>query len=615
MAYDPDTLPNALVVTTGQLLSVGHVAEHVTDRDEIRGLKLELRGGRGVFGGGVFAPTDAYAPLSGAYTLAMSNLGVITGQSNGAGAAVTGTGVSSGAATAVWQKFSHYTDAGGGNQATFTSHVADIATHNATGGLDEVLVYSRVGTGTFFEGRKSRVVAKQGIGGTTSFGFLQGQIGEILIESGAIMHDGAFGGEFNFTSMESSTDTSAFTLAQSINPSILQGSVLFGGGFAGAKMWNAYAILNPNVVKQPWYGLLSPAGAGGVGFPVKRAVIGIGSSQESAIEGRLGTYSVGMMTVPNSTSIAKVLNNAGTVLVNTMLMTSSDQLQVGESGVDVTFPGNPKFTNGFAVSAGKIISGDMTTSTILSRGPIFQTTGTSTLVTAIPLGAGTIAGFEAYNTPAATGALVQLLALTGEARLSAIDAGAGNPFLSFYTSFTEQMHIAASGLITTTGAVTTGGLLTANSLTVTNASIFNGSATFNGTVIFGTTSPTWTNYTPVLTQSGSITLTTTNQGHYIQIGKLVIFEIELIVNSAAAAVVSNAITISLPVAAARAGNTTLAGVAQWVHSGVERLGTAYVGGGTVLAVRDAAGHVWGTAPDTVTANGDTISLSGSYQAS
>lgn len=73
--------------------------------------------------------------------------------------------------------------------------------------------------------------------------------------------------------------------------------------------------------------------------------------------------------------------------------------------------------------------------------------------------------------------------------------------------------------------------------------------------------PSWTSYTPVLTQGGAVTKTV-NNARYIQIGKVVTVAFALTVTGSGTA--ANTITVSLPVPAA---NTTWAGGAGIAYSG------------------------------------------------
>lgn len=67
-------------------------------------------------------------------------------------------------------------------------------------------------------------------------------------------------------------------------------------------------------------------------------------------------------------------------------------------------------------------------------------------------------------------------------------------------------------------------------------------------------SPARTAFTPTLTQSGAVTKTTT-YAKYIQIGKLVIVNYDLLVTGGAG-VANNGVLLGLPVTAATAGNLT-----------------------------------------------------------
>lgn len=74
----------------------------------------------------------------------------------------------------------------------------------------------------------------------------------------------------------------------------------------------------------------------------------------------------------------------------------------------------------------------------------------ATNLSVIPVGSGGTSSLNLYNTAAATSAGFQMLCTStpSEARFNAFDAGAGAPFMSFYTAGAEQLRIAAVGDIT-----------------------------------------------------------------------------------------------------------------------------------------------------------------------
>lgn len=130
---------------------------------------------------------------------------------------------------------------------------------------------------------------------------------------------------------------------------------------------------------------------------------------------------------------------------------------------------------------------------------------------------------------------------------------------------------------------------------------------------FGSKVGAWTSYTPTLTQSATITKTTT-YARYIKYGRLVIAQGVLVATSNGTA--NNAIQIGLPTTAAQ----TLVPVGQlwWIASGVyypvvAALGTTSTFVGLIPATglnlgQTSAGY------DNQVATGDTITFSVQYEA-
>jgi len=127
----------------------------------------------------------------------------------------------------------------------------------------------------------------------------------------------------------------------------------------------------------------------------------------------------------------------------------------------------------------------------------------------------------------------------------------------------------------------------------------------------------WTSWTPVVTQSASVTVTNT-RSRYARYGRTIHFSLDLEVTGSGTS--SNAVVITLPVTAAAAGSVT--GITGYIQDASE--GDIYTGigfptstttfrlRGTQSAVGIAAlGAVWFTA---ALASGDTIRCSGTYEA-
>lgn len=123
-------------------------------------------------------------------------------------------------------------------------------------------------------------------------------------------------------------------------------------------------------------------------------------------------------------------------------------------------------------AAGRIV-GDLTNATIASRA-IFQTTtaNSGTLVSAMPLGSGTSAGFVGYNnsTPASATGAAQLHATATAIEVRADSPAASYLPMTFHTSAAEAMRITPGGMVLigdTTNAFMTVGL-TLNQLAADN---------------------------------------------------------------------------------------------------------------------------------------------------
>lgn len=122
----------------------------------------------------------------------------------------------------------------------------------------------------------------------------------------------------------------------------------------------------------------------------------------------------------------------------------------------------------------------------------------------------------------------------------------------------------------------------------------------------------WNSYTPTLTQSAAVTKTV-NYAKYIQIQKTVICNVYLSVT--AAGTTANAITVTLPVAAASVGPSV--GSASVFRTGTGMYvcqAVTYSATNTVAFINDTSGVSYvGAAPSYALANGDVIRFSVSYE--
>jgi hypothetical protein len=127
----------------------------------------------------------------------------------------------------------------------------------------------------------------------------------------------------------------------------------------------------------------------------------------------------------------------------------------------------------------------------------------------------------------------------------------------------------------------------------------------------------WTSWTPVVTQSASVTVTNT-RSVYARYGRTIHFSLDLAVTGTGTA--ANAVVITLPVTAAAAGNVTgITGYIQDSSVGDIFTGIGFPTSTTTFRLRGtqsatgiaALGAVWFTA---ALASGDTIRCSGTYEA-
>lgn len=127
----------------------------------------------------------------------------------------------------------------------------------------------------------------------------------------------------------------------------------------------------------------------------------------------------------------------------------------------------------------------------------------------------------------------------------------------------------------------------------------------------------WNSYTPTLTQSSAVTKTVT-YAKYLQFGKLIIVQVELVATGAGTA--GSAITVSLPVTAARSATAKPV-----IGSGfVNDLGTKLYPGPTALLTTTTVqifrgdgtttGGALGSDPSFALASGDSINLAAMYEA-
>jgi hypothetical protein len=128
----------------------------------------------------------------------------------------------------------------------------------------------------------------------------------------------------------------------------------------------------------------------------------------------------------------------------------------------------------------------------------------------------------------------------------------------------------------------------------------------------------WTSFTPTVTQSGSVTVTNT-RSTYARYGRTIHFSINLDVQTSGTG--SNDIVIGgLPATAAAADMVVGTGRVYDASSGgfgVDHFGQAYLASTTTIRLRPAAnslGNLGSVAFTAGLANGDKISLSGTYEA-
>lgn len=218
---------------------------------------------------------------------------------------------------------------------------------------------------------------------------------------------------------------------------------------------HAFAMVNPFSSVAGNYGFLVPRYLDNSmpNLPVRYAAFASGARTEVGLDFTDAIHSVAGIVLPNNDGMKGILSGTPYRMV---WMNSAGNIDLGEAGHHINFPGAQKITGG------------METSTILNRGPVFQGTSPTTLVTAVAGGGGSITGFEAYNTAdGLNAAVLQFLALAGEVRFSAFPTGsAGNPYMTFYTSSRESIRIADS-IVTLNGGLTNAVALQVNNLTTT----------------------------------------------------------------------------------------------------------------------------------------------------
>lgn len=126
-------------------------------------------------------------------------------------------------------------------------------------------------------------------------------------------------------------------------------------------------------------------------------------------------------------------------------------------------------------------------------------------------------------------------------------------------------------------------------------------------------SPAWTPYTPTFSQTATITKTVTF-ARYIQIGKMVTFQVALAATSAGTA--GAFVRVGLPVAPLNDNQTVFAAfsdaspAAAYVMLGFTKTGT-----NDMIFLNDASGtSAFGNAPAVTVASGDSIFCGGTYEA-
>lgn len=122
----------------------------------------------------------------------------------------------------------------------------------------------------------------------------------------------------------------------------------------------------------------------------------------------------------------------------------------------------------------------------------------------------------------------------------------------------------------------------------------------------------WTSYTPTLTQSGAVSKTVT-RARYIQIGKTVIFAVDLACTGSGTG--GNAVQIGLPVTAAASGTTPCG--SGWIFdtsTSTNYKGIAYQLSTSVVALVGNGGVLGASEFTAALASGDAVRVSGIYEA-
>lgn len=122
----------------------------------------------------------------------------------------------------------------------------------------------------------------------------------------------------------------------------------------------------------------------------------------------------------------------------------------------------------------------------------------------------------------------------------------------------------------------------------------------------------WTSFTPTLTQSGAVTKNVT-RACYIKIGKTVHYTIDLAVTGTGTG--GNSVIIGLPVTAAASGTVPCG--SGWIFdtsATTNYKGIAYQVSTTTCALVGTAGNLGASEFTAALANGDSVRVSGTYEA-